>query len=496
MAVDFPRLTRYLFFTGLLAYGVTAWNSHGYHQEDEHFQILEPAVRVLEGRSINELPWEFPARMRPTLQVYMAAAFSKIADSLGMTNRFDQVTLIRLILALASFLALWRFTQNMTRKLDSPAARFAGLAAVSCLWFMPYLHCRFSSELMSALAFIVGLNFLFRETGLSFLAGGFMIGASFWLRFQTAFMIMPFSMFLLFARPHWHEHFGFGEMPWQRRVGIFSVIVSGAVLCSAIAICADRLFYGTWVLTPWHYLSENILQGKSDTFGVAPWWGYFRSFFKAGIFPIALLLFVAILVFIVRRRFSFIAWILVSFVVIHSLIGHKELRFIFPLAAFLPAVLAVTFEISSTKMRTWPRPAIVVITIFFLSITGINFTALFASALLPAEVQVKALKDLARIGHGQNILMSGESRSYASVIGNPFRFFARDLPPDFFAALPAPDRERQEIHYMFVAKEAPAMKSSCTTLARSWWPDIPAHLPEDSVYRNRFASYLIQKCPP
>jgi hypothetical protein len=50
---------------------------------------LNRQFRILEGRSINELPWEFPARMRPTLQIYLAAAFSKIADTLGITNRFD-----------------------------------------------------------------------------------------------------------------------------------------------------------------------------------------------------------------------------------------------------------------------------------------------------------------------------------------------------------------------------------------------------------------------
>lgn len=178
------------------------------------------------------------------------------------------------------------------------------------------------------------------------------------------------------------------------------------------------------------------------------------------------------------------------------MISHKELRFIFPLAAFLPAVLADNVEIILQKIRAWPKPAIMISTSFLFVIVSINFTALVASALLPAEVQVKALKELSRISRGQNIRMSGDSRAYASVIGNPFRFFARDLPPDFFAAFPAPDQEKREIHRIFVAKEAPAMNASCTNVAGSWWPDVPAYLPEDTVYRNRFASYLILKCNP
>ena len=57
---------------------VTALRSSGFHQIDEHFQILEFAAFKLGLTNQGELPWEYSAQMRPALQPAIVVLIYKI----------------------------------------------------------------------------------------------------------------------------------------------------------------------------------------------------------------------------------------------------------------------------------------------------------------------------------------------------------------------------------------------------------------------------------
>lgn len=157
---------------------------------------MEPGLAVTEARPMSELPWEFPAKMRPSLQIWLGLGLTKTFAAAGIHNRFTQMTLIRILVALLSFLLIFRLTEYLIRHLASERARVVALASVGLLWFMPYLHSRFSSEHLTAMAFVAGLLFLFKAEAaqrppIFWAAAGFCFAASFWLRFQTAFALLP-----------------------------------------------------------------------------------------------------------------------------------------------------------------------------------------------------------------------------------------------------------------------------------------------------------------
>ncbi|MBN8222137.1 MAG: hypothetical protein J0L53_14530 [Spirochaetes bacterium] len=496
-------MQRYLktavFSLGLAAYALTAYHTHGYHQADEHFQIMEPGLAVTEARPMSELPWEFPAKMRPSLQIWLGLGLTKTFAAAGIHNRFTQMTLIRILVALLSFLLIFRLTEYLIRHLASERARVVALASVGLLWFMPYLHSRFSSEHLTAMAFVAGLLFLFKAEAaqrppIFWAAAGFCFAASFWLRFQTAFALLPLVLYLVFARRDWPYHFGFGERTYTEKILPLALLLLGALMLSAIALAADRAFYGQTVVTPWHYFSENLLQGKAATFGVSPWWNYLRSFFKAAIPPIAVLGFITIGYFLFKRRISFIAWIFVVFLGVHFMIRHKELRFLFPLAVFLPAMIgeiADAFIQRRSVSRTQQWEGKVIITAVLL----LNFFALALSAFVPADIQVAALKDISGIAANQNIpVVAAENLTLNG--SDRFQFYAPNLPTALFAGNKTPPASGEYLRHIKWQRTRGEDYPRCKKLTGSWWHQIISYLPEDALYTDRFTGYAILKCQP
>ncbi|HOY95609.1 MAG TPA: hypothetical protein PK509_07725, partial [Catalimonadaceae bacterium] len=79
----------------LLMHIVAAWFSLGWQHPDEHYQLIEFARYLLGEFPADLLPWEFGAGMRPTFQVFLAAAFMKVTSFIGVADPFDVVFLLR-----------------------------------------------------------------------------------------------------------------------------------------------------------------------------------------------------------------------------------------------------------------------------------------------------------------------------------------------------------------------------------------------------------------
>src|ERR1044072_8735709 len=82
---------------------ITAYFSVGFHQLDEHFQILEFANYKLGFSPSSDLPWEFRAQCRPGLQPFIAFCFAKSLLFLDIYNPFLLAFLLRLLMGLLSF---------------------------------------------------------------------------------------------------------------------------------------------------------------------------------------------------------------------------------------------------------------------------------------------------------------------------------------------------------------------------------------------------------
>ena len=99
-----------------------------------------------------------------------------------------------------------------------------------------------------------------------------------------------------------------------------------------------------------NYLHENILQGHIDSFGIDPWWYYLAYIPLEGGILFGVLLLAAVVVFIWKNLRHPLTWMLIPFLIAHQAIGHKEVRFLFPILAFAPYILIAASQHIPTRL--------------------------------------------------------------------------------------------------------------------------------------------------
>ncbi len=316
---------RTLVYIGLGLYTLAAVFSEGYYHPDEHFQILEFADYKLGITPAADLPWEFHQQIRPALQPVLALGVIKAARALGSPNPFTHALLLRLISGWLALLVFARLSRLLARDFAAESSGKLLLASAVFIWFMPYLAVRFSSENWSGLMFLAGLCFLplsgaelaRRSTGY-FAAAGVLLGIAFVFRVHLGFAIAGVAAWLIFQR--------------RIRLGDAGALAAGGLCAVALGAVIDFWFYGNWVFTPWRYFESNILQAKAAGFGVSPWWFYSPDFIMRAVPPLSLALLGLAVVGMYLNRRHVLTWALVPFILGHVVVGHKELRFLFPMA--------------------------------------------------------------------------------------------------------------------------------------------------------------------
>jgi GPI mannosyltransferase 3 len=402
---------RSLFWLGVLLFTLSAWFTVGYHHTDEHFQILEFAKYRLGESSPAHLPWEFGAQMRPGLQPMLVVGWVRAARAVGLSDPFWQVFALRWAIGLATLWVHWLWCARLERDFASP--RTARLLRLSLLffWAMPYLAVRFSSENASATAFFAGLYFLLQaidnqeiEQKKQLCAAGFLLALSFFFRFQIAFAGMGLGAWLVFQRQ-------LAARQWPPLLG-------GAALGIALGALADAWLYGAWALTPYHYFFQNIVAGKAAGFGVSPPWYYLSESLLALLPPMSLLLIYLFFKGLSKKTQHVLAWCIAAFLLAHSLVGHKEFRFVFPMALPFFYFAAVGWECWGARIwaRRWARRSI-------RAALALNFLALAVRTFSPAIDSFCYLRFFHRYASAQPCKIYFEGKSPWNRAGLEMNFF-------------------------------------------------------------------------
>ena len=336
----------------LLVHLITSWFSLGFLHYDEHFQILEFAGMKLGWNSPASLPWEYPAKIRPALQPAMVYGIIK---ALHLTDSFTITFLLRLISGVFAWAVLWFFTYLVSPMLKSNTAKHY-LYLLTCLYgFLSFIHVRFASENWSGSTCFLGIGILlllwqkasnYSLKNIWLLIAGFCFGLSYVFRMQVA--VIPCSLViwaLVFKKINFKNTF---------------FIMLGGIVAVAIGVLADRWFYGTWVNTTFNYFHANIIENKAAHFGIMPWYWFFVSTilgevpgalnwtmylhkvepFSAGS-AFSIIVVISFIVFWIRHPKHWLTAITLPFFLLHSLIAHKELRFLFPMINVVPIVVVM-----------------------------------------------------------------------------------------------------------------------------------------------------------
>ena len=383
---------------------ITAYQSVGFLHGDEHYQLLEFAGLKLGFNQPSNLAWEYEAQIRPSLQPYIACVIISMLKAMDIHSPFNQAFVLRVITGVFCFLSVtffWKKTKNQfTTNLS-----IWYLAASFFIWFFPYIYVRFSSETWSLFTFLLGVSFLYKgEKGdRKVILGTFFLGLSIIFRIQTVTMLFGYFMWSFFVKKEtWKE--------LAKWAGVILIVFT----CS---VFLDSLFYGEPVFTAWNYLKVNLFESKAAEFGVSPWYSYFWYIFKSAYIPLGLLIISSFFYLLFTQPKNQFIWIVFPLLFIHSLIGHKELRFLYPALPFLPIMIFTVIQKINfnNKLMKYGLAFLIVI----------NVVGLFICSLKPARHgDIKIVEDIVALQSQDNTtIISYNSTNPINPWGLPVRFY-------------------------------------------------------------------------
>ncbi len=314
-----------IYVLSFVVFIVTAVANYGYHHADELFQIIEYAG--LKTDTFTPLvAWEYDVQIRPMLQPTICLGFLKLFEFISVSDPYVQAMVMRIFAAVVSYLAIVLFVRNTACRIKSEKLRTVYLAASLLIWFIPYIACRFSSETFGGvfLLFAMSIYFSGKEDALHKVLLGICIALSFIFRFQMGLAIFGFGLWALII----------DKRGWR-----FFIVpaISFIVTYLALGVGVDSWFYGEFVFAPYRYVKVNS-EVSADMFGSSPWWYYLDNLVSYPTYFIGVPLAAAIVYLLVRNPKNPYLWCLIPFFIVHSMIAHKEVRFLFPMAFLVPAI--------------------------------------------------------------------------------------------------------------------------------------------------------------
>jgi len=316
-----------IFGIAAIVYITTAYNSLGYYQADEHYQIVEFAGSKLRSTPPYALAWEYTAMIRPALQPTICAGILKGLSSLTITDPYSQSFVLRLVTAILALLIIHLFISQTERQFENKQIKIAYYLLSYLLWFIPVISVRFSSETWSGLTFLLALAIFLNpkhESTKPYILG-IILGFSFLFRFQAALLIVGFGLWMLMVN--------------RTKFTFITKMIFAFIVVIAMGFLVDSWFYGQWVFTPWNYFYTTVLKVGAPDFGSSPWYYYLEKLIQFPSVFIGILLFIAFAVLVIRTPKNIYLWCIVPFIVAHSIIPHKEERFLFPIIYLFPVIM-------------------------------------------------------------------------------------------------------------------------------------------------------------
>ena len=222
-------------------------------------------------------------------------------------------------------------------------------------WFIPYIHVRTSAENYSAIFFIFAISILFlknpslvfnrgslKEVSFSsLLLTGVFCGLSFVCRYQMSIPVFFLFLWMIFSRQFQVKH-------------LFTFII-GNLFVLAFSSAIDIISYDEWLFVPWNYFHLNLIEGVAARFSKDPLWFFLKSPLERGFPPVSLFLMIGSFLFWWRNPRNVWTWVTLPFFLAHSLISHKEIRFLNFLYLMTPFLTLFSLAHFLELKKTWQR---------------------------------------------------------------------------------------------------------------------------------------------
>lgn len=319
----------------LLLHLIAAYFSSGFFHADEHFQLLEFLNWKLGLSPSDRLPIEFSEKMRPWFETSLFYVITRGWMLLGVNDPFTWATSFRFLSAIIGWSSVCGLALSCKYWFKQERHCRIAVLLLCGIWYLPAFHARISSENWGGALFIMGLctvllKRVYSRSGPAWfwsLLGGVLFGLAFECRYQIAFMVVGAQLWL------WWR----AKLSWRDLTIIKLGLLGSILLCT----CIDAWGYGTWTIAPWNYIDFNLVRNMVSQVDTDPWWDLFRRAFTEAWPLLGFLVLIAMPLAWFVEPFHVLTWSHLPLFLIHALIGHKELRFLFPLIHAAPIFVVI-----------------------------------------------------------------------------------------------------------------------------------------------------------
>jgi hypothetical protein len=285
---------------------------------DETMQYFEQGHRLAFGSGV--VPWEYADGVRSWLLPGLIALAMRATASIS-DDPMLYVGLVRVVCVLLSLVVVLVGFQAGKREAGRLGAIVTG--GFCAIWFdLVYFAPAVMTEVLAAHCAIAALYLgeCNRTTRMGFWVGA-LFGAAVCLRYQYA-PPLGLAVFWQYRRHPRHYQWLF--------LGAASVLLpfSGVL---------DAITWGGAFQSIWLNFARNTLDGIAAAIGTEPW-NYYLDYLALALMPLPLLAGLAV---VGATRFSALAVAAAACLVMHSLLPHKEVRFIYLTLAAAPILIGL-----------------------------------------------------------------------------------------------------------------------------------------------------------
>lgn len=336
-----------IFVVSLILTFVISIFSVGFYHPDEQYYAIDFAALKL-GLITELSSWEHTTELRPWSLPGLFLHFLNIFKIVGL-NAFDMALGLRLISAVASWFSLSLFTRRVHVYFNDETLYKIFALFLNFAFFVKFMQVRTSSENWSTVFLLLSLSTLIKEklTSKDILLFSLLSGLSFLFRHQLGFFVLSIGLFLIILK----------KVSIKDWLIFFCLPQIGMFL---LELGIDSWGYGHISFSPWNYVYQNIILDKVSGFGTHPFYHYIKmSITKLGLFGV--LMWVGLLWFLIKRPKHLLTWSVFLFILIHHLIGHKELRFLYPVTPVLTLMGFLYIQERSLLKSKWFRAFLILL---------------------------------------------------------------------------------------------------------------------------------------
>lgn len=309
---------------------------------DEVFQTIEPAHRLVYGYGL--VTWEFQLGLRSWLFPAALAGLIEVARVLGDGPEYYLTTIAVALGLLATAPVVCVF--GWCRREFGLAGAFVAATAVAVAPELVYFGARALNEVVAAHLLVIALYLGSRgdasvgdQRRRRDIVAGALLGLVCLLRLQLAPAAAVIAL--------WPQQGG--RRAWRAR---FFAMLAGGLAMLAFGAAFDWLTLGYPFASVWRNVYYNLYLGISAGFSVAPWFYYLAG--ELAVWGEAAPL-VLLLVGLGARRFPLLLVTAIVLIAVHSLIPHKEYRFIYPAVVLLMLLAAMGLAQLACWGEEWLR---------------------------------------------------------------------------------------------------------------------------------------------